>query len=146
MKPTLLVSLFGLMLAFVDIMGYAAVVEGWVRALMKHLWAWCVWTFERVTNVHTVLNYVTLGAFGVLLLVLAVDWIFGGFEVAKENVRYWGGHIIAGVQLVLALAAASAVALWAVWAIFWLLAWPRTGVISSLGLVLAIAGVALEFA
>lgn len=153
MKTTALVALIGLLLAAVDFFGFARQVEARVRVLMVYLWEWGGWLFEKGFDGW---NYVNIGVTAVGLVLFSIvgfEWvsgieIFGGVEGFKNSnspaKKVLDDVIATAFALALTVVAAGAAAL-VTWGVFWLLAWPKRGVVSSLGLLMAVAGVGLEF-
>jgi len=154
MKLTSLVALIGVALAAIDFFGLARQVEAWLRALMVHLFDWGCWLFEKASQAW---NYVTAGLVAiaaVILSIVAYEWMAGAEIVG--GVAGWGNsgspvkklvdNIVGTAYVLVFLILAASVAALAAWAMFWLLAWPRRGIVSSLGLLLAVVGLGLEFA
>ena len=90
----------------------------------------------------------------VILSIVAYEWMAGAEIVG--GVAGWGNsglpvkklvdNIVGTAYVLVFLILAASVAALAAWAMFWLLAWPRRGIVSSLGLLLAVVGLGLEFA
>ena len=154
MKPTTLVALIGVALAAIDFFGLARQVEAWLRALMVHLFDWGCWLFEKSSDGW---NYVNIGLGGVaavLFSIIAFEWATGteiiggvaGWKNSTSPVKKLVDDVIGTAYALVFLILAASVALLAAWAMFRLLAWPKRGIVSSLGLLLAVVGLGLEFA
>jgi hypothetical protein len=152
MKPTMLVALVGLALAAVDFLGLAQRVEAWIRALMVRLFDWGCWLFQKASDAW---NYVTFGLVaiaGVIFAIVAYEWLTGvevvgglaGWTHSTSPVKKLVDDIVGTAYALVFLVLAASVAALVTWAVFWLLAWPKRGIVSSLGLLIAVVGVGLE--
>jgi hypothetical protein len=142
MKPSFVVALVGLALAVVDFSGAARWVEAQVRPAMHWLLRKGKWLLDKGSDYSTWGAVFLLGVAAVLAALQS-----SGFDLGPLKLRWstseeaaspdWTNILLFAPVWLGGLMLAS-------YGVLWVLAWPKRGVVSSLGLAIAAVGVVLE--
>ena len=142
MKLTLVVALVAAVLSVIDFFDVAKRGEQALRAFVG-------WNVRVLGRISIWLVYVGLAAIAIMT-VLAYGLIpMQGVGINRELIRlvddtqYWFFKL--GMSLLL-LNIVPAVLMLSIWGAFWLLSLPKRGIMSTLGLVVALVAVGLEVA
>jgi hypothetical protein len=149
MKTGTVLALVGVGLAAIDVSGLARYVEIAVRKAMGPLRAWGRSMTEQETILQRLLTLVAVALIALFLVTALVQWLFGIAIVpevtttdgTRQNaLLFAAGQLMLAVNLVIVLGALAL----GLWCVLWALAWPRKGVVSALGFVLALVALAYE--
>lgn len=142
MKLSFVVALVGFALAVVDFSGAARWVEAQVRPAMQGLLRGSSWLLDKGTTYST---WVAVCLLGVAAMLAVAQ--FAGFDLGAHKLRLLTPEEQASpdwTSVVVFSPVWAGLGLLALYGVLWVLAWPKRGVVSSLGLAIAAVGVVLE--